>query len=448
MTLPPPQPPVGFPGSGNSAIDFTQDQLNVLKLIRDWFGGLKSKSNSRYRQVSLAGTEDSSRLLYIGGYAGVGKTTLIKYILEQLQIQPHRATFCTYTGKAALVMSDKTGYDTSTVHSAIYHVAEDPLIPGRLIVQKKREPDLLYSRVVFLDEVSMIDKEMMADLLSYGVPIICFGDPFQLPPIGGDAYFSDDRRPDYMMTQITRNAIDSPIIWISKEIREGRGMPSSGSYDGGAWIGPRSLLSEEAYLGTDQILVGYNNTRVFYNDWMREKLGFAQRGDRSLPVMGEKLICLKNNKQFGVVNGQLLTALDSGMWEDHSQMKFRMSLCDHGKWPPELFDAFQEAKGRPISSMKSTSLGKGPSLILRDQPCFAGHLWDAKVPEEYQLHWTQLKETVELTFATAITVHKAQGSQFDRPLLINEPPMRDPVLNSRWQYTGITRAVSFIGVAL
>src|SRR5262249_51975291 len=130
------------------------------------------------------------------------------------------------------------------------------------------------------------------------VPLLVLGDPAQLPPIQGGGFFTE-AQPDAMLTEVHRQARDNPIVRLSMDIRAGKAL-AEGQY-GETQVGRRSELDPKRVIGADQVLVGRNATRRAYNRRLRERRGFAGE----LPVSGDKLVCLRNNRNKGLFNGSL-----------------------------------------------------------------------------------------------------------------------------------------------
>src|SRR5690606_29513970 len=122
----------------------------------------------------------------------------------------------------ALVLRKKGCPDASTIHSAIYKPIEDAETGYTEFVLNK-DSAVSTASLVVVDEVSMVGEDIGRDLLSYGTKVLVLGDPFQLPPISGEGFFTG-LAPDIMLTEIHRQAEDNPIIRMSMDIREGRGL--------------------------------------------------------------------------------------------------------------------------------------------------------------------------------------------------------------------------------
>src|SRR3989440_7161280 len=226
------------------------------------------------------------------GYAGTGKTTLAKHLAEGVD---GKVLFAAFTGKAACVMRSKGCHGAATIHSLIYKARES----GEETPSFELWDDAPASKasLIVIDECSMVDAELARDLMSFGVPVLVLGDPAQLPPIAGGGFFTD-AEPDAMLTEVHRQAQDDPIVRLSMQVRAGERL-EPGEY-GQSEVISRKELDPERVMQTDQVLVGRNNTRRAYNMRIRQK----QQIEELLPVAGDKLVCLRNNRKEGLVTGR------------------------------------------------------------------------------------------------------------------------------------------------
>jgi exodeoxyribonuclease-5 len=326
------------------------------------------------------------------GYAGVGKTTLARHIAEGARGE---TAFAAFTGKAALVMRSKGCAGATTIHSLIYRATEGA--EGAPTFTLNADGAASRAGLIVIDECSMVDAELARDLLSFGKPILVLGDPFQLPPVKGGGYFTDGA-PDVMLTQIHRQAEDNPIIRLSELVRSG-GELKEGVY-GETRVIRRAAVDAAQVLKADQVLVGVNRTRRAYNQRMRDLSGFKE----PLPVAGDRLVCLRNDRTKGLINGGLwrVEAL-GGVAKDLVKMTLRSE--DDG----------------------ARSLVKAAVL----KAFFEGR--------EGELAYALRRESDEFDYGYALTVHKAQGSQWDEVMLFDESfAFREH--RARWLYAGLTRA--------
>ena len=204
--------------------------------------------------------------------------------------------FAAFTGKAAHVMRSKGCERASTIHSLIYKARDSG--EGTPSFDLWDDAPASKAKLIVIDECSMVDPELGRDLMSFGVPLMVLGDPAQLPPIQGGGFFTD-AEPDAMLTEVHRQAEDDPIVRLSMDVRAGRAL-EPGVY-GETRVVEKSELDPQRVIDADQVLVGRNNTRRAYNARMRERRGFAG----ALPATGDKLVCLRNNRRKGLLNGAL-----------------------------------------------------------------------------------------------------------------------------------------------
>jgi exodeoxyribonuclease-5 len=336
------------------------------------------------------------------GWAGTGKSTLARYLAEGVKSVKYAA----FTGKAALVMRKKGCRGASTIHSLIYSLISEK--EGEPKFALDPESEAATADLIVIDEVSMVDEALALDLLSFGTKVLVLGDPFQLPPVQGAGYFTA-HDPDIMLTEIHRQAEHNPIIRMSMEIREG-GHLDYGRYDDSLVIA-KADVDREAVVTADQVLVGRNKTRVDYNDRLRELKGLP----RHEPVAGDRLVCLRNNPVKKLLNGQIWIAAEV---KKRSSARYSMLL------DPD------EEPGRK---------GKSQAKVVTHAAFFSG--------EEDQLSWPERRQFDEFTFGYCLTVHKAQGSQWDSVYLFDESfVFRED--RRRWLYTGVTRASERITVVM
>ena len=117
----------------------------------------------------------------IAGYAGSGKSTLIKFIIEALHLNPEEdVCYVAYTGKATNVLRQKGCPNAITAHKLLYWAA--PSSNGGFIFKPKTKLEGFFKMIV-VDEISMLPKDMWELLLQHHIYILATGDPEQIPPI-------------------------------------------------------------------------------------------------------------------------------------------------------------------------------------------------------------------------------------------------------------------------
>ena len=334
------------------------------------------------------------------GYAGTGKTTLAKHLAESIE---GKVLFAAFTGKAASVMRSKGCHGATTIHSLIYKARDS----GRETptFELWGEAPASKAKLIIIDECSMVDAELARDLMSFGVPLLVLGDPAQLPPIQGGGFFTD-AEPDAMLTEVHRQAQNDPIVRLSMDIRAGL-RPQVGQY-GETQVVARANLDPQRVLDADQVLVGRNVTRKAYNGRMRERRGF----EGPLPLVGDKLVCLRNNRRKGLLNG--------GLWTIKEKPKPRRDILHmQVKSDDFISDRLLKVKVRT--------------------ECFTGAI--------EEIAWDQRKAFDEFDFGYVLTVHKSQGSQWDDVVLFDES-FAFQESRDRWLYTGVTRAAKKLTVVV
>ncbi len=358
--------------------------------------------------------KEDKRFITLGGYAGTGKTTLISFFTKNIlsDNKKLKIAFCSYTGKAVQNLKNKLQEnellkwkDTiSTIHGLIYEPIESS--HGEIIGWLKKE-DVEFDLII-VDEASMLDEQIWADLLSYNIPIIAVGDHGQLPPIKGK--FNLMQKPQLILEKIHRQAESNPIIRISEKVRK-TGNIESGEYSGkvakyllnDSYTGSISNDLLEGYTEDTLILCGYNNTRTKLNQFIRTNMGFESQ----YPEPGDRVICLRNNHKKAIYNGMLGT-IQRITTHDKDWYDVEILMDDLAK--PYIGLIY----GPQFGASTGINFTKDRKLALK------GDLFD---------------------FGYALTVHKAQGSQAKRVILFEERfKQMDDEMWRRWLYTGITRA--------
>jgi exodeoxyribonuclease-5 len=366
-----------------AAPSFSPQQESALRAISTWVK-----------------TRNAPQIFRMFGFAGTGKTTLAKHIAEEVG---GNVVFGAFTGKASLVLRSKGCKDASTIHSMIYTLDED----------KGDEPQFMLnpeSRVagcdlVIIDECSMVDEQLGKDLLSFRKKVLVLGDPAQLPPVKGAGFFTN-AEPDVMLTEIHRQAAESPILRLATLVREGGRLEPC--VMGATRVVRRADINSQDALGADQILVGLNRSRTNYNHRMRELTGKPA----GLPVAGDRLVCLRNSRDKGLFNGGIWTA-----------------------------QAAEQARDIILMMIAPADAGviRRPFEVHAHRSYFDG--------TDKDFTFSDLRNYEAFDYGYALTVHKSQGSQWDNVLLFDESAsFRED--RSRWLYTGITRAAEKLTVVL
>lgn len=424
-------------------------QVKAIANIKDWF-----KNRTKTQQI-----------FRVFGYAGAGKTTIVKHAIAELGLQNHvpgasddkdaeagGVLYAAYTGKAALVMTRK-GTPACTIHSLIYCVSEptkeemdrvkqqiaDLVVESRnasteestsidaqiaalrLRLKNMHKPAFVLNNesearnaaLIVLDEVSMVPKDMAMDLMSFRRPVLVLGDPGQLPPIKGDGYFTQ-AEPDVMLTEIHRQAGESAIIRLATMARCGTFIPY-GKHDEFVWKMKQSQIGPAQMLRGGQVICGKNATRYMLNNAMKAAAGFPGCYPSG---KGEKIICLKNRNDLGIVNGMFMELIDP---EDAGDNTFAAVI--------------KTEDGVVVGGLDKN--GKALKQII-----YKGHFEDhihVDPDRDYRDHFIK-KLAIECAWGYAITCHKSQGSQWNNVIVWDDGLGGTSEDRNRWLYTAITRA--------
>lgn len=381
------------------------DQTRRFALSKDQLAALEQVSQWIHEPTQLRKT--------LGGYAGTGKTTLIRTVVRNFgHLRP---AVCAYTGKAAAVLLSK-GVQASTIHRLIYAtkiycgLCGDPERPSTVTeagVCKACDSDDYLERdyrlreslphdLIIVDEASMLSTPLLSDLESFGKPLLLVGDHGQLEPVGDDPKIM--REPEIRLERIHRQAESSPIIGFAHFLREG-GNPEE--WKGSGVQVRRGAPPKVELLDYDVILCGYNRLRISVNSTMRKMLG--HHGD---PQPGERLICLRNDNEQGLYNGLLVT----------------ITSCTRRRG--ELLASFVDDVGNNWTNVR---------------------LDEDRLAERPARKFGR-RGVAHMTFGYALTVHKAQGSEWPRVLVFEDiAPTWEA---ARWRYTAATRAAHGLSYCL
>lgn len=439
------------------------------------------------RWVANEGGKDGKPYI-LRGYAGTGKTTLVRALLNSLKIPLSRVALVAPTNRAAKVLQNKTGLHTQTIHRLIYLTVreeleyqrerlhmweiaknftdladliitsnetdlremfhetygggnedefqqfrekhrttvlkyEDVILPDNpsdrldyfVVLQKERvemhkdkvrellKEDLkvrkkkpeevidLYNLIV-VDEASMVSETVGADLVSFGVPVILVGDPFQLPPVKANPYWHN-RAADSELTRIERQKGKGAGIPLAGErLRKGERVSSNDSLQ----LHSRGTLSNEIYTNADQIICGTHRVRERMCRVVRKELGFSTPH----PQPGEKVVATYNDRALGIMNGELYKVLKS-----ETRQEGRLTIMD-----------LEDPYGKVLQDVTAWTKG------------FEGREHTQYLPESQGRFW----------WGYCITCHQSQGSEWKHVVVCDDWPGRED--KDRWLYTAITRA--------
>lgn len=357
----------------------------------------------------------------IAGYAGTGKSTLVRFIIDALDVEEGYVAYTSFTGKAAEVLRKKGNPNAMTLHKLLYDSI--PRAAGGFF--RKPKADIGYT-VVVVDEISMVPKELINLLFKHKVYVICLGDPFQLPPINKDEDNHLLDSPHIFLDEIMRQEADSEIIQLTMKIRNNE--PIDFFQGENIQILPKEQLNTGMLLWADQILTATNQKRLYINAQVRALLN---RGPE--PEDGDKVICLRNYWDDYSINGDPMVNGTIGTLTN--VFRTWRELPKYVKSDIKKFDVICGDFVTDDGIYEMTEIDR--MMLMTGMKCCDWRL-------AYKLGRLKNKygEIVprEFAYGYAITCHKAQGSEWDKVLVLEESFPFDKKEHARWLYTACTRA--------
>ncbi len=376
-------------------LEFSKKQVSIIDSVIDWY----MMSEQKY--------------ITLGGYAGTGKTTILGDISKRLHKEKNaiKIAFCSYTGKASRVLERKLKENNSlfpsdyigTIHRLIYRAIVDER-DNILGWEKIPNTDFKYSLIV-IDEASMVTEDIWNDLLSFNIPILAVGDHGQLPPINSS--FNLMAKPDFRLEDIYRQEGDNPIIKISEIARKEGNIPFDTFGKNIKKIHKNDEDTQEILIDiferfdlNTMVLCGYNTTRIKLNKGIR-----GLHFDKDIPQKGDRVICLKNNRNESIYNGMTGNILSISKEKLHGF---------------SYYDTEIELDYEDFTFWGKISINQFNSSTLVD---------------------LKMRDVNYFDYGYALTVHKAQGSQAKRVVVFEERFSKmDDGTFARWLYTAVTRA--------
>ena len=411
------------------------------------------------------------------GYAGTGKTTLVKTLVRTLPYIGMRYVLMAPTGRAAKVLSSYTGQSASTIHRRIYQTKAFP--DGSIRVT--RAENKFKNALFIVDEASMIGEQkefggssLLDDLLGYvfsgeNCRLLLIGDTAQLPPVGSnespalDCEYLKSQFPitaaTYELTEVKRQALESGILYNATDVRQ--------------------LLSQNLYEYTLPLfhLQGFDDIQKIEPETFEEMLhnAFAKMSDNEAVIIcksnkranmfnqairgrilniegeiatGDKLMVVKNNYYWTEGNPDINFIANGDMAEirkiKHFDEMYGFRFAD-----VELsFTDYPDAPNLETKILLDTLNSNSPSLTEdENKRLFAAIEEDyMDIPNRRERYKEMRKNpwfnALQVKFAYALTCHKTQGGQWSSVFIdssLNQKEALD-VEDLRWIYTALTRA--------
>lgn len=424
---------------------------------------------------------NDDRIFILQGYAGTGKTTLLKGVLDYLEAIERPYQLMASTGRAARVMSLKTGKPAKTIHSTIYSLDREKSVVSeehKSLAFKLRSNSDQEDTIYFIDEASMIadksevnpnlsfdDGRFLSHIFRYAGKrkIMFIGDLAQLPPV--NCGFSAALSAEYLTTtyqlkvkhvalvEVKRQPLNSGIVDNATDLRLrlfaasipplslNSRMGSDILVLNNIWASISTFVSKVRTEGIEKsIFIAFSNGSVHYlNSQIRK--GLFREENPPLQI-GEWLMVTQNNSPTGLCNGQHVKLLS---FQDRGESAGEVSFISAQVQDPETGDSYQ------VKLVKNILMGKETALTLtqdkaltKDFAIRMRHLGIKAGSDEYITNMMEDRRFNPLIvkFGYAITCHRAQGGEWARVFINLEPAFEtiDRAGQYRWLYTAITRA--------
>jgi len=387
-------------------LELTNQQKEALNKAKNWW-------KTKYKQT-----------FEISGIAGSGKTTIVYSLIESIGLKHDEVLFMAFVGKATLALARKGNY-AQTIHSTIYDFSKkvNKSISKIDLENEKIKYDIVFTKkdrlpknikLLVVDEAGMVSESIARDILSYDIPVIALGDNNQLDPVFGERYFL--KNPDITLTEPMRQALDSPIIYLAQQALKGKYI-KRGNYNNECFVIDKSMITDNMLIKSDIVLCGTNKMRHKLNKQIREDI---LKIDNDLPVIGDKLICRKNNWRQSIDNNIFLINGMVGYVDDIYLESYKNGSINIDFRPDFLDDEYFDNIRIDLNHIKNSS---GPTSYNR------------------------FNKSNVFEYGYAITVHLSQGSEWDKVFLYDDCYGSNDY-RRKLLYTAITRSKKNLIIAM
>ena len=384
------------------------------------------------QKEAIKAINDNNVTIITGG-PGTGKTTIIKSIIEIYKQKRYKIVLCAPTGRAAKRMTETTGEEASTLHRLL----EIGKVDEESLFKKDNEYQgaPIDGDIIIVDEVSMVDMFIMSYLLDciyLGTKLILVGDSDQLPSVGPGSVLHDLISSQKIQTvhldKIFRQAAKSKIVVNAHRVNNGKNF--IGKED--------SELEEDSK--QDFFFIKENNQEKVLEQVLSLCNGRLKKfGDydffESIQVLTPTKKGLLGTKEMNKALQQELNPSREGE-EEKASMGAIFRIGDRVMQIKNNYDMYWERRiGDSIETGNGVFNGETGTItnINEKEKNVRVKFDDEKVC------WYQFNELEQIEHSYCITIHKAQGSEFDVVIMI--APQAAPMLLTRnLLYTGITRA--------
>ncbi|MBA3970703.1 MAG: AAA family ATPase [Bacteroidetes bacterium] len=421
---------------------------------------------------------NADQIFVLKGYAGTGKTTIVRSLVQSLPALNGKTVLLAPTGRAAKVLSNYTGKQALTIHKKIYYRKPDNDGGAAFTLQQNLHGDTLF----IVDEASMISSSgglggfsggsLLDDLISYvfngnNCKLIFIGDTAQLPPVGLDVSPALDiqfLKASYYfqvawheLTEVVRQTEDSGILTnataIRDQVKQAQGNKPHFQVHpfkdvvrlGGDELEDALNSAYSKYGPEETMVICRSNKRAnIFNQQIRARIRWQENelstGDYMMVVKNNYFWLPEESKAGFIANGDIVELTSIGKIQEMHGFRFadvRMRMIDYPDEPELetrlLLDTIM-SEAPALSQSENKRLYESVTADYSDIPDRRMRL--KKVKEDGFFNALQVK------FAYAITCHKAQGGQWPC-VFVEQGYLTDEMINTeylRWLYTAVSRA--------
>ena len=393
----------------------------------------KSSIELSERQIEAIKAINENNVCVITGGPGTGKTTIIKTIIDIFKHNEMKPVLCAPTGRAAKKMTETTGEEAKTLHRLleIGKVSDENQGYNTDISVAPIDGD-----IVIVDEMSMVDLFLMNYLckaLYKGTKLVLVGDVDQLPSVGPGNVLKDiiesERITTITLNKIFRQAARSKIIVNAHRVNEGRGFITKQEIED---------MTDNTFLDDFFYVDERNKEKILYNIITLSGERLKNYGNYDF-LKNIQVITPTKKGELGTKElNKILQQTVNPSSETKSEKKYGDSIFREGDRIMQIknnYDIYWERKEPYFESGSGVFNGEFGNISLIDE--FNKQV-KIRFDDDKEV-WYQYNELEQIEHAYAITVHKAQGSEFD--VVIMPISQTAPMLLTRnLLYTGMTRA--------
>ena len=416
-------------------------------------------------------------ILLLNGFAGTGKTTLVRSLVRTLDKFKQQYVLLAPTGRAAKVLAAYTGKPAYTVHKKIYRQksAKDGL--GFFVLDRNLTANTLF----IVDEASMIANQesnksmfgsgrLLDDLVEFvyskaGCKLLLIGDTAQLPPVGLDISPALDpsvmeqydlRVKSVFLDDVVRQSLDSGILMNANMLRKGvekkntawpqfetSNYPDISRVYGSELIEAITDSYDKVNMANTIVVTRSNKRANLYNEGIRSRILWKEEeiteGDMLMVVRNNYFWAQEEPELDFIANGDIAEIVDIQEYQERYDFHF----ADVTLRFPDYKDIELDVKIMlDTIKLESPSLGYEENRqlyfnILEDYPDIKNKKKKYELVREHDFF-----NALQVKFAYAITCHKAQGGQWDT-VFVDQGYIKEEMIDTeyyRWLYTAVTRA--------